>query len=525
MIRATAAGEVVALTRRLGRGGDPLASYRQLTDGRPHTFLLDGSVAGDEATRPSLVGVRSAVHLTATRDQVVVDPLTPNGDAAVDWLAGRVDGRRERRRLTIPLPPVPVTEEAARFRQPSPFDVLRRLAFEVEVRDEAMPFCHVLAGIIGYDAIDYFEALPVGGADPLDQPLVEFWVPDRLVVIDHGLRTSTVVATAWGGPGFEGRRVEAERELALLVDALERVDDADDGEAAPSRGDRSPAVAADLGDEAFGAMVETVKQHLEAGEAYQVVPSRTFRLPCGDPLVAFGELRRSNPSPYSFYFVSGDRVLFGASPERHLLVDGATRRVSVTPIAGTAARGRGTNGMVDVDLDGRREIALRQDSKEAAEHLMLVDLARNDVARVAVPGSRQVSRLLSVERYQHVMHLTSEVTGTLAHGIDALEAYAATMPMGTLVGAPKVKAADLLRRLEPTRRGWYGGGVGYLRRDGTLETAIVIRSAVVKGGVAFVRAGAGVVLDSDPRSEARETTAKARAVLEAIRRSEASRHG
>jgi anthranilate synthase component 1 len=197
-------------------------------------------------------------------------------------------------------------------------------------------------------------------------------------------------------------------------------------------------------------------------------------------------------------------------------VESGNRRVSILPIAGTAARGRTADGSLDREQDTRNEVALRLDAKEAAEHLMLVDLARNDIARVSVPGTRAVDRLLEIERYAHVMHLGSEVSGTLAPGIDPLEAYAATMPMGTLVGAPKVRAAELLRQTEPSRRGAYGGAVGYLLDDGTLETAIVIRSALVADGVAHVRAGAGVVLDSVPALEAVETSRKARAVLEAL---------
>jgi anthranilate synthase component I len=286
----------------------------------------------------------------------------------------------------------------------------------------------------------------------------------------------------------------------------------------------APVPDVDQDDAAYAAGVAGLQEHIRAGDVYQVVPSRTFTLPCPDPLGAYRRLRAGNPSPYLFYLRGPERVLLGASPETCLRVDGPARRVSVLPIAGTAARGRGPDGRIDADTDTRHEVALRLDVKEAAEHLMLVDLARNDVARVSEPGTRTVTRLLAVERYAHVMHLVSEVTGELRAGIDALEAYAATLNMGTLVGAPKVRAAALLRETEPSRRGVYGGAVGYLRDDGTLETAIVIRSAVVRDGVAHVRAGAGVVLDSHPLGEAEETSRKARAVLEAVAAAEAPVH-
>jgi anthranilate synthase component 1 len=247
-----------------------------------------------------------------------------------------------------------------------------------------------------------------------------------------------------------------------------------------------------------------------------MTPSRTFTAPCPDPFEAYVRLRAANPSPYMFFVRSPDAVLLGASPETAVRVSGAPRTVSLRPIAGTAPRGRTSDGGIDRELDARLQAALLTDAKELAEHMMLVDLARNDVARVSRAGTRRVSQLLTVDRYQHVMHLVSEVEGELAPGLDALHAYAASLNMGTLVGAPKIRAAELLRQHEPSKRGPYGGAVGYLTHGGELDTAIVIRSAFVRAGVAHVRAGAGVVLDSDPASEAAETRRKAQAVLEAV---------
>jgi anthranilate synthase component 1 len=222
-----------------------------------------------------------------------------------------------------------------------------------------------------------------------------------------------------------------------------------------------------------------------------------------------------------FFVRSPGAVLLGASPETAVRVSGTPRTVSLRPIAGTAPRGRTADGQVDRELDARLQAALLTDAKELAEHMMLVDLARNDVARVSRPGTRRVSQLLTVDRYQHVMHLVSEVEGELAPGLDALHAYAASLNMGTLVGAPKIRAAELLREHEPTKRGPYGGAVGYLTHGGELDTAIVIRSAFVHDGIAHVRAGAGVVLDSDPAAEAAETRRKAQAVLDALSGTEA----
>jgi anthranilate synthase component 1 len=217
-----------------------------------------------------------------------------------------------------------------------------------------------------------------------------------------------------------------------------------------------------------------------------------------------------------FYVKRQEDVLFGSSPETCLKVSGQPRRVEITPLAGTRPRGFDASGFIDPDLDSRLEAELKLDQKELAEHMMLVDLARNDVARVSRPGTRRVDRLLTVDRFSHVMHLVSYVSGELRGDLDALHAYAASMNMGTLVGAPKVRAAELLRELEPTKRGPYGGAVGYLSCDGAMDTAITIRSALVRDNVAYVRAGAGVVYDSDPQLEADETRRKAQAVLKAL---------
>jgi len=287
-------------------------------------------------------------------------------------------------------------------------------------------------------------------------------------------------------------------------------------EAGPSTPSKRLEVSVDVPDEDYVDIVEQCKSDIVEGDVFQIVPSRTFSVPCPDALAAYGRLRELNPSPYMFYARSEEHTVFGASPETCLAVQGDGPTVSIRPIAGTAARGRTPDGDIDPDLDARYEAQLRLDRKELAEHMMLIDLARNDVARVSRPGTRTVTRLLGVDRYSHVMHLVSHIDGELREGLDALHAYAASMNMGTLVGAPKLEAAERLRRYETSRRGPYGGAIAYLAHDGTFDSAIIIRSAVVRDDIAYVRAGAGVVYDSDPTSEAQETRRKAQAVLTAL---------
>ncbi|WP_407238700.1 anthranilate synthase component I [Escherichia coli] len=269
-------------------------------------------------------------------------------------------------------------------------------------------------------------------------------------------------------------------------------------------------------DEEFGGVVRLLQKRF-APEKFSVVPSRRFSLPCPSPLAAYYVLKkRVIPARTCFLCRIMIFTLFGASPESSLKYDATSRQIEIYPIAGTRPRGRRADGSLDRDLDSRIELEMRTDHKELSEHLMLVDLARNDLARICTPGSRYVADLTKVDRYSYVMHLVSRVVGELRHDLDALHAYRACMNMGTLSGAPKVRAMQLIAEAEGRRRGSYGGAVGYFTAHGDLDTCIVIRSALVENGVATVQAGAGVVLDSVPQSEADETRNKARAVLRAI---------
>lgn len=523
-----AEGTALPLSRRLTGAPDPLDLYARLSNGgrAPNTLLLESADATTGAGERSLLMVRSAVRIRCLGAQVEVEAQSPNGHALLPWLAERLAGRatasRTPDRLTLEFPASAdrVQDEATRARAPSPLDVLRILAGELAIPSRPADVNHLVAGIFSYDLVDLFEPLPPPAADPAQFPRFDFWVPDQLVVVDHLRNATTVLALVVGGPDADRRYHDA----TVAITALSEVVVGGEGGSGVSEdsgvsggGERGQdQVQVDIDDAEFGELVTQLKQHIQAGDVFQIVPSRTFSMPCPRPLEAYGRLRRSNPSPYMFHVVAPEYILFGASPETSVKVGGHPRTMLIRPIAGTVRRGRTQEGGVDADLDARLEAALRTDTKEVAEHLMLVDLARNDVARVSKPGTRTLARLLTVERYSHVMHLVSEVTGELQDDLDALHAYAASLNMGTLVGAPKVRAAQLLRGVEPTARGPYGGAIGYLTEGGEFDSAIIIRSALVRHGTAEVRAGAGVVFDSDPASEARETRQKAAAVLRAI---------
>lgn len=531
-------GDVLPLVREVTGSPDPLALFRQLSDGgqRPGTFLLESAETGAGAGERSLIGIGAALRITCAGRIVTIEALSANGRSLLPWIEKTlsaiepsgglmVTGTGGAIRAVFPTPPAGDRDEAARGKLVSPLDALRAVVFGVRLLTHPIDACHLAAGVFSYDLVELFETLPGGGPEPAVTPHFEFVVPDRLIIVDHLRHRTLLVANAYGGAGAEANYHDAVRAIgdlmAAVVAAMGKGEDRGKGERQepplpPSPVFPLPQADVDLSDAEYGALVRRLQRHIVAGDVFQIVASRTFTAPCPDPLAAYARLREANPSPYLFYVVGRDSVVFGASPETAVKVHGVPRRVTIRPIAGTARRGRTSTGAIDGDLDARREAALRLDEKETAEHMMLVDLARNDVARVSRPGTRQVTRLLTVDRYAHVMHLVSEVEGVLADGQDALHAYAAAMNMGTLVGAPKIRAAQILREVETTRRGAYGGAVGYLTHDGAMDTAIVIRAAVVHTGIARVRAGAGIVFDSDPVSEALETRSKAEAVLRAI---------
>lgn len=502
-------GEALALQRRLPSPPDRLGFYAALTDSgrRTDTLLFERSVG------PSFLMEKAALRAECRGPEVTLTALSENGEQALAAVASRLADHissSESARLVLRFPSPQGDDAEARLLAPSPFDALRALSTGFANVSGEEPFAVTCLGISAFDQADLFESLPAPARDPLGFPDYIFWLAESLIVFEQGAQPR-LVCTAFGSDDPEQAKrsyfAAAERLAALVAK----------GDCAtvtslpepPSRSEVPADIAVDLDDQAYGAVVARLREHIAAGDIYQIVPSRTFSAPCLAPLLSYSALRKLDPSPYQFFVSGPDHVLFGASPETSVRVfaDDEHKIVEVKPIAGTRRRG-GT-----ADEDDRLEAELRLDQKEAAEHMMLVDLARNDVARVSASGSRRVGKLMTVERYARVMHLVSSVTGALRAGFDALHALQACLNVGTLTGAPKLRATELLRQTEITKRGPYGGAIGWINGEGLMDTGVVIRSAVVKDGTAFVRAGAGVVYDSDPQREADETRQKASAVL------------
>ncbi|MFF9122053.1 anthranilate synthase component I [Streptomyces sp. NPDC014889] len=479
---------VIPVTRKLLADGDtPVGLYRKLAAERPGTFLLESAENGRSWSRYSFVGVRSDATLTERGGQA-------------HWLGA---------------PPVGVPAEG---------DPLAALRTTVETlhtpRDLAHdlglpPFTGGMVGYLGYDTVRRLEKIGPGERDDLRLPELTMLLTSDLAVLDHWDGTVLLIANAINHNDLDTGVDEAYADAVARLDAMEA--DLSRPVAQPPAAlpaSELPEYTALWGGEDFRAAVEDVKERIRAGEAFQVVPSQRFETPCtASALDVYRVLRATNPSPYMylFRFPCGDGNAFdvvGSSPEALVKVEDG--RAMVHPIAGT--RPRGATPQQDQALAEE----LLADPKERAEHLMLVDLGRNDLGRVCEPGSVEVVDFMSVERYSHVMHIVSTVTGRVAAGRTAYDVLTACFPAGTLSGAPKPRAMQIIDELEPSRRGLYGGCVGYLDFAGDSDTAIAIRTALLRDGTAYVQAGAGIVADSDPVAEDTECRNKAAAVLRAV---------
>jgi anthranilate synthase component 1 len=388
-----------------------------------------------------------------------------------------------------------------------PLAALRKVADEVTAPVKGVPRFHGGAvGYLGYETARHFERLPVAAGAPPPMPEAAFLRADDLAVFDHVTRRLKLLTTH--RPDREDYDAAVDR-----IDQMERRLSSDQV-ATIARGADGTRWESNVTQGQYHAMVDAAREYIHAGDAFQIVVSQRFRKPLeASPFDVYRCLRAINPSPYMFFLsLGGDRHVVGTSPEKLVQVEG--RRVETRPLAGTRRRG------ADPAEDARLEKELLSDLKERAEHVMLVDLGRNDVGRVARPGTVNVERLMEVERYSHVMHISSTVSGQLRDGCTSLDALRAAFPAGTVSGAPKIRAMEVIAELEPDQRGVYAGALGYVGFGGNLDMAITLRTVVVADGVAYVQAGAGIVADSRPEREFEETLEKAGAMFKAIEMAE-----
>ncbi|WP_299140765.1 anthranilate synthase component I [uncultured Tateyamaria sp.] len=486
---AYAAGENQVVYTRLAADLDtPVSLMLKLTGAQKDAFVLESVTGGEVRGRYSIVGMKPDLVWRCRGETSAINRMARYDADAFEDVAG------------------------------NPLDVLRDLIAEsrIDLPGDLPQSAAGLFGYLGYDMIRLVEHLPDINPDPLGLPDAIMLRPSVIAVLDGVKGEVTVVSPAWVSDGQSAR--------AAYAQAAERVMDAvrDLERAMPTEtrdlGDAAPVAdpVSNFTKPAYKAAVERARDYIKAGDIFQVVPAQRwtqeFREP---PFALYRSLRRTNPSPFMFYFNFGGFQVIGASPE--ILVRVFGNEITIRPIAGTRPRGD------TPEKDNALEADLLADKKELAEHLMLLDLGRNDVGRVAKIGTVRPTEEFIVERYSHVMHIVSNVVGELAEGKDALDAFFAGMPAGTVSGAPKVRAMEIIDELEPEKRGVYGGGVGYFSAGGDMDMCIALRTAVVQDQKLYIQAGGGVVYDSDPEAEFMETVHKAGAIRRAA--ADAARFG
>ena len=459
----------------------PVSAFLKIDDGR-HSFLLESMEGGEKWARYSFLG---------SRPSVIVKSFGRTAEVIRN-------GKKER---------LPFDRD--------PLEVIRNiLSAYAPVPDLSLPrFFGGAVGFMGYDVVRFFEELPEREKNGLDLPDIFFMITDTLVIFDNVTHRVKVVSNAHvKGGTVEAAYKEATKKIDALVRKLKGA-----GRREAGRGRRKKtkehSLTSNFTQPQYERAVLKAKEYIKAGDIFQVVPSQRFQTGINvEPYEIYRALRLINPSPYMYFLRCGDATVVGASPEVMVRLEGD--RIDLRPIAGT--RRRGATEEEDTALAGE----LLADPKERAEHIMLVDLGRNDVGRVSEPGSVQVSELMVIERYSHVMHIVSNVRGKLSEGKDSYDVIRACFPAGTVSGAPKIRAMQIIDELEPTRRGPYAGAVGYFGFSGNMDTCITIRTLVIKDNVAYIQAGGGVVADSDPAAEYQETVNKAKAMMRAVEMAE-----
>ena len=474
-VRLAAEHDVVPVAREVYADlATPISAFMALADTAEHAFLLESVIGGERLGRYSFLGVGDRAVITARGNDVVVENGGVHGEHAENPL--RVVSRELSAGSVARVPGLPLLVGGA-------------------------------VGYVGYETASTFEKVPRHANDELGVPDFCFMLADVVVAFDHARRVMQVIAPVRPGGAPE---MAYDAALKRIDNYLRRIDEGPRGAELGEVGlvEEVPLHAHTRHDD-FIQQVKTAKEHIAAGDIFQVVLSQRFSAPFeGNGLDLYRVLRAVNPSPYMFYVRTRDVTLVGSSPEPLVRVEGDS--VLTRPLAGTRPRG------ATAAEDGRLRADLLADEKERAEHVMLVDLGRNDLGRVSSPGSVSVDELMEVEYYSHVMHIVSNVTGTLAEGCDAVDALEATFPAGTVSGAPKVRAMELIAELEPAARGPYAGTVGYFGLDGAMDMCITIRTVALVDGRAYLQSGAGIVADSDPEREYEECRHKAAALHRAL---------
>ncbi|MBU0757523.1 MAG: anthranilate synthase component 1 [Nanoarchaeota archaeon] len=522
LLKQVKVGSMIPLFKVIEKAIDPVELFARISDyGRKeNSVFLESAAIVQKYGENSIGSADPCLRLSGKDDSFSIKALNQLGERFLEYIKQDFDfcdslvvtqteikGKLKPQRKNV--------SEKDRLMLKTHMDIIRIVAFKFQPIIKPFACYGGLFGAISYDFIDQFEDLPKNKKSPIENKDYEFFFLDNLFFVNHEEKKTYIVSNAMKMDEDNERLFD---ECLLRIENYERALENRGTFKIKKKKKISERIESDTSEKEYLTNAQKIKEHIKKGDIFQCVYSRTLVKEYNEePLDIYQRLKSINPSPYMFFENFGNTILLGASPEMQLRVEGIgdKKSVELRPIAGTRPRGI-INDNIDPELDSRYEIDIKTDEKEIAEHTMLVDLARSDVAKISVPGTRIVDESYIVEKYSHVQHLVSNVKGVLKPGLDCLHAYLATMNMGTLTGAPKVRAMEFIRKYENTKRGFYGGAVLYITPSKDMDSCIVIRSMTLQDNKAYVRAGAGIVFDSVAENEFDETKKKAMACMKSL---------
>lgn len=505
--------KIKVLQKKSNYYNNPLKIFNHICKNNKNTLLLESSNINNKKKLKSIILVDNALRISLLKNIVYIKSLTLNGTNFVKYLEKIIPEyisiKKNKNTLKLKFKNLlnQNIDEDSKLKEKSVFDVFRIIINNIQ-HIKKYPKSIFFGGLFSYDLISYFEKLPK--VKKIQKcPDFCFYLSETVIFINHSKKKCVIQSTIFNKKKSEIKKIKERIKNIKNIINNKKFN-------LIKFKENSSIIKYNQNNIQFSKKIIKIKKYIKNGDIFQIVPSRKFYMQCLSPLHSYKKLKKNNPSPYMFFMQDEDFTLFGASPESFLKYNSYTRDIEVHPIAGTKPRGRNKNNTINYDLDNKIELEMKLNKKELSEHIMLVDLARNDLSRICKTGSRYVKKLLKVEKYSHVMHLVSVITGVLKNKLDIFHAYRACMNMGTLTGAPKIQAMQLISKIEKETRGSYGGSIGYFTGKQKFNTCIIIRSAYIEKNIATIQVGAGIVLKSIPEEECLETWNKAYAVIKSI---------
>lgn len=505
---------------------EPSLVFNKICFKKTETLLLESAKIDNKKSIESMLIVDTAIKIYCFNNIVKIKAISNNGLYLLNKIDLKIFNKTsiniKKKKWNILEIHFPIfnycVDEDKKLFLTSVFDALRIIQKSIE-NPEKSKMGVFFGGILSYDLISSFEPIPRVFNTKYKHSDFCFYLSENLLIFDHKKKKCELQTNIFTKNKEE--KLNILKKIKIICNQIEKINSKNKKNKQnitnSLKKKKCEWIDSEIDSKIYKNRIKKVKQMILNGDIFQIVISRKFFLPCPHPLESYINLKKNNPSPYMFFMQDSQFILFGSSPESSLKYSSKTKKIEIHPIAGTRPRAFFSNGNIDINEDNKMELAMRINSKELAEHSMLVDLARNDLARICLPGTRFVSDLMRVDKYSHVMHLVSKVEGILRSDLDIFHAYQCCMNMGTLTGAPKIRAMQIISE-EKEIRECYGGAIGYFTGEGDLDTCIVIRSAYVRNNIACVQAGAGIVLDSIPSEENEECKNKAMAVISAIKK-------